>query len=264
MPSEDLYLNARKYYATWAGIDPEQLEEPGVTLTVSAIRDEKPAGYNRPVLLYCLVRPESVHICVGKELARQYGLVLRNIQDELRGLSANKSLDMVIDAMQNHGVPARSSAYKYYLRSTEQAKYSARVQRLTSIHYPQYLSLFRAVWPDVNPADWLEEYYESRLANLGYAWGIFEKDKIVSATDAGSIPYLPDLIIEPGIKTHPAYRRRGFARLVCSSQLRHVLDLGLTPVWSCGSTNMASARLASSLGFSEFGKTIEIDINRSP
>ena len=257
----DPYLNARRYYAKWVGVDPERLDEPGVMFTISAIRDEKPDGYSSAFPFFGLVRFKSVHICIGETLAGTHERSLRNVVNELQNAGRNHTVEDLVSGMHRHGVPVKSSAIKFYLRSTEHASYSDLALRLTREHYHEFLSLYRAVWPAVDPSDWLQDYYENRLAKLGLAWGVFEDDIMVSATDAGSIPYLSDVIVEPGIMTHPEYRKRGYARLVCSSVLRHILDLGLTPVWSCGMDNTASARLAKCLGFAEFGRTIVLDAN---
>lgn len=55
--------------------------------------------------------------------------------------------------------------------------------------------------------------------------------------------------VELGIETAPAFRRRGLARLACAALIEDVVASGRTPVWACREDNVASARLAESLGF---------------
>ncbi|WP_438432945.1 GNAT family N-acetyltransferase [Gorillibacterium sp. sgz500922] len=59
----------------------------------------------------------------------------------------------------------------------------------------------------------------------------------------------PETIAEPGIATLEGYRRQGYARVVCAAYLKHVVKNGLVPIWTCENGNVASARLAISLGF---------------
>lgn len=55
--------------------------------------------------------------------------------------------------------------------------------------------------------------------------------------------------VELGIETRADLRRRGLAHVVCAAMIGDVLAAGLTPVWSCREDNVASVRLAESLGF---------------
>ena len=70
MPTtRDLYLNARRYYAAWADVTPETLDQPGTTFRIWARRDERVPGYSNPIEFYCLVRPQTVVACVGSAWA---------------------------------------------------------------------------------------------------------------------------------------------------------------------------------------------------
>ncbi len=55
------------------------------------------------------------------------------------------------------------------------------------------------------------------------------------------------------VKTLKAYRRRGYCSAAASLVARAVQAAGETPVWSCGETNAASARVAEKLGFEYVG-----------
>lgn len=55
--------------------------------------------------------------------------------------------------------------------------------------------------------------------------------------------------LEIGIETVEAYRGRGHARVVASALIDACLERGLEPVWACRFENVASYRLALTLGF---------------
>lgn len=52
-----------------------------------------------------------------------------------------------------------------------------------------------------------------------------------------------------GIDVQPAFRRRGVGRLLVATLTKHVYEHGRVPYYSTGSANMASRRLAVSVGF---------------
>ena len=105
----------------------------------------------------------------------------------------------------------------------------------------------------------MADYYYS-VADRQYAYGIFRDHKLVSATDAPDIPYMSDLIVEPGINTLKGYRRRGYAKIAAGAMIEDLLDTGKIPIWSCGATNKASAALAQSLGYIKFADVLSLSI----
>ena len=74
---------------------------------------------------------------------------------------------------------------------------------------------------------------------------------VVSVTNSPDIPFLPEIITEPGIDTLENYRCKEYARVVCAAYLKHAETSGLVPIWiwTCCHNNAASYRLAESLGF---------------
>ena len=60
--------------------------------------------------------------------------------------------------------------------------------------------------------------------------------------------------VDIGVYVAENYRRRGLATAAASLVARSVQSDGLVPVWSCGSHNLPSLRLARKLGFVEFSR----------
>jgi len=60
--------------------------------------------------------------------------------------------------------------------------------------------------------------------------------------------------VDIGVNVLENYRRRGLATVTASLVTRSVQSEGLIPVWSCGSHNLPSLKLARKLGFVEVAK----------
>lgn len=59
-----------------------------------------------------------------------------------------------------------------------------------------------------------------------------------------------------GVVTHPDWRGQDLATSVSATVIMAVQAEGRTPVWSCGSTNLASMRVASKLGMQEVSRRV--------
>lgn len=70
--------------------------------------------------------------------------------------------------------------------------------------------------------------------------------------------------VELGIETVPALRRRGLAHLASVAMIESVLAGGGTPVWSCRADNVASMRLAESLGFVPTARLFYVEVRGRP
>jgi len=82
----------------------------------------------------------------------------------------------------------------------------------------------------------------------GYVAGVIETGQLVSLALTFAIsPGYADI----GVATHPDWRGRGYGTSVASCVTAAVIEDGRTPVWSCGSTNLASMAIARRLGFEE-------------
>ena len=55
--------------------------------------------------------------------------------------------------------------------------------------------------------------------------------------------------VELNVNVDSSYRQKGYGKIVTSGLIRKLLELGLTPNYTCWSKNISSNRLAKSLGF---------------
>ncbi|GAA3868336.1 GNAT family N-acetyltransferase [Tessaracoccus defluvii] len=85
------------------------------------------------------------------------------------------------------------------------------------------------------------------------AFGAFDGDAIVAASSAypwGDGAAVADI----GVITAPTHRGRGLGRAVVRATARHILGEGLSPLYRCQATNVASAATGRGAGFTLFGR----------
>ncbi len=239
-----------RYYAEWLDVDPAVLDKPGVFAVPSPRREERQAGYSRPSELYCLVSSETTVISYHKR--RQQHI------DEVARLFA-RSIDLEdtkVGLAELLGVAPRH-AYKYRFVRLPEGLDTARARQLTRDDYADFLTFHTAQYPDAHQASWLQAYF-NEIADNGYIYGLYVDGRLVSATDAPDLPYMDDVVVEPGINTLPSYRRRGYARTVVGALLKRLLGEGKVPLWSCDFANPGSQRLAEGLGYAKLADVITI------
>jgi len=107
-------------------------------------------------------------------------------------------------------------------------------------------------YPGMKDHTWVPDYFREITAQ-GRCFGIYDGDALVSVADSPNVPYLPDLVCEPGIMTLPNHRQKGYAAAVCAAYIQQQMARGLIPSWTCAADNTASIGLAQHLGFRFFG-----------
>ena len=98
----------------------------------------------------------------------------------------------------------------------------------------------------------------SRLADGIIAAAIVDQQIVATSGTAA----LSDGYAEIGVYTEPAYRRQGLALAAASLVANSVQETGRVPVWSAGSTNVASIEMAKKLGFKEYARRTYVILNR--
>ena len=105
-------------------------------------------------------------------------------------------------------------------------------------------ALFLRVKGTVVPSRFWRNAAEFNRIGLGYT---LVKDGIPVST--AFTAFVEGRELEIGIETQQEYQGLGFAPIVCSALIDYCLQHGLTPVWACRKGNVASAKLATKLGF---------------
>jgi GNAT superfamily N-acetyltransferase len=214
-------------------------------------------GYRSTVPVFAMVREGAVVVAVGSAYAAGRPAAVDRLRTGLdllseRSLPGDLSPSVLQDVLDAAGVTGVSWQNKYYLAAVLGGEPPDWIRCLTECDYDEYETFFRTVHPLADPSGWLREYFDS-VVSRRLMWAAAVDGILVSVTDAPSMPYLADEIVEPGINTHPEYRQRGYAKAVCIAMIDEILRQGRTPVWSCARDNYGSDALAESLGFRLFG-----------
>jgi len=216
------YTAALHYQAAWLDVEPERLQGESF-VNPTPIRNEKIPGYPNPIRVHALRMEGRQEI---------YAACAPGLEKKLR-------------------LKEPTSRF-FYFEVPNPAIDTSPARALNGGDLPAFLRFFREAYPETRANDWIPGYFYGITAQRR-CFGVFEGRRLVSVADAPTIPYLPELIVGPGIMTLSEFRRRGYAAAVCATFLEEQLRRGLSPVWTCAMDNEGSAGLAQHLGYRPFG-----------
>ena len=225
------------YYSAWIGMD-DLTKASGVEYVGSPERDVRQTGYSNRFDLFIWIQPERVIVSYGGAAAP----LLPALRVKLAAPCAASAIAALLRA--EFSLTAAHSV-KYCLGRVDHSPITA--QTLGPGQYSDYAAFFRACHP-MGSTDWLHEYF-AEMARRGYCVGVYKGDKLVSCTDAPSMPYLADQAQEIGIHTLPEYRGMGYAAAAGIACAKSILAGGRVPQWSTGIGNVASQKTAARVGF---------------
>jgi RimJ/RimL family protein N-acetyltransferase len=122
---------------------------------------------------------------------------------------------------------------------------------------PDDLTLLEALPREAQPIGFWGDLRTSLIKGL--VAGVIVGDKVVATS---FIAARGQRYVDIGVYVLEDYRRRGLATAAASLVARSVQSDGLIPVWSCGSHNLPSLRLARKLGFIEVSRRTYVIIGR--
>lgn len=160
------------------------------------------------------------------------------------------SVTAVKNVLEQHFTGTINHSIKYYFDTVPSDIDTSAVKILTKEDY-RFFSAFYCTHNTCAEPSWLKDYFDA-VVGKGYFHGIFDGNNLVSVTDSPDMPYMEDTVAEIGVNTLADYRKRGYAKSVCASCVKHIIGTGKTPLWSCSNTNTVSQRLAKRIGFRYF------------
>lgn len=245
------YLSiTNQYYAHWLGIPGLTVDEPAlgkICFQYSEERNHAQYGYGDPFDVYAFVQENRVVLSYGEKAKT----AIAEMQSRLsRVPSAEELQAMLSDVYHKRAVHYIKYVYSGY---TENPSVAART--LTMDDWPAFHMFFLTV--NSADGDWIREYFED-MVKEGACAGVFEDGRLVSCTDAPGMPYMAEQVHEIGINTLPEYRKKGYAQAACAQCLQNILEKGKCPLWSTGSDNAASQRVAAKLGFVKYADVLTI------
>ena len=247
------YLDAtRRYFAEWVDTDPSVFSEQAVLPVCSPKRDVRQVGYSRPFHLYCVVIGDTVVISFSKRLEDRISRIVEAFRSHTELRQVMDTLNSILPVNIGHG-------FKFAYNALPRDLDTSQAIQLKRDDFQHYKRFFETQHPGLS-TEGLKEYFVS-VVDRHYSCGVFQDNRLVSATDAPDIPYMSDLIVEPGINTLQGYRRCGYGRIAAGAMVEYLLKNGKVPIWSCGAGNQASSRLAESIGYVKFADVLSLSMD---
>ena len=210
------YIDATKrYYAEWTDTDPSIFEKQGVITICSPKRDVRQKGYSRPTHLFCVVTGSTTIISYSTRLEDTIDRIVEAFRQHTELPKLMDALNSILPTNIGHSLKFSYNAFPQDLDTSQ----AVQLTRHDFHHY----KLFFETQHSGFSTEGLREYFES-VAGRHYAFGVFQDQRLVSATDAPDIPYMSDLMVEPGINTLQGYRRRGYGRIAAGAMVDYLLQ----------------------------------------
>lgn len=241
-----------EYYSQWLGATPEIMNGSGVIFLESLERDKQQIGYSNIFDIYIYMTDNLIIISYSKRLSDK----IKKIKLEIYPGIKTQEMAHIIESIFNTKV---KSSIKFCYDNLPDNIDFGDVVNLCDTDYPMYLEFFRTQYPNAKVEGWLEEYFND-MSKKGIVFGIFQNNKLVSATDAPDMPYMDDKVQEIGINTLPEYRCYGYAKLVTLACIKAIIEKEKCPQWSCATSNVASEKLAYGTGFKKLADVLTISI----
>lgn len=237
LDQSEIYNITLRYYSEFSCVNLSELRR-GVHFVCTAERDRILKGYGCKFPLYILRKDD---LCVVA-----YSPALRSFIELLK----NRLPDDIIAACD---AEYHLKKMQLFIFAHEKVERYGNAKILSAGDYPLFEDFFRKTHKSADPDGWLCDYY-SEKAGKGYFAGYFKDGRLVSVCDAPDMPYMEDSIQHTGIVTLEEERRQGYGKITAALATHNLLQKGVCPQWECGIGNVASLRLALSIGYMEFAK----------
>lgn len=237
-----------KYYSAWLGVD-DLAKVKGIEYVYSPERNVRQMGYSGKFDIYIWRQPDSVIVSYGDAAAHLIPALRRKLDTSYTASDMMGLLQAEFSLSPKHSI-------KYCFQRIEHSPITALALDLSQ--YADYAAFFMTVNP-VRNIDWLPEYFEE-MVRCHYCVGAYEDGRLVSCTDAPSMPYMAGQVQEIGIRTHPEYQGKGYAAAACIACAKSILASGKVPQWSTGIDNIASQRTAQRAGFAKLADVLAVSM----
>lgn len=242
----------REYYATWLGTKPELLNQNGVFWVYNPSLNNKPIGYSKTIDLYLFITSSTMIVSYGDKISGDISKLKEKLENKM-------SVEIICEKLKDIYNTEPSHNVKYIFKNEEISRLPKEGKRLTANDYDLYLQFFKNVNPNCKDTTWVEDYFYE-ISEKGYSHGVIINDKLVSATDAPDMPFMSKQVQEIGINTIPIFQGKGYAKSACLSCIHEMIDVGICPQWSTDISNIASQKLALSVGFENYFDNVSLSL----
>lgn len=249
------YLSiTNRYYANWLGVSCNVMYQDGICLIKSSQRDVCQIGYPTKFDLYIFIQNERIIISYYDKTENHLNALLNNIK------AGDKPEDIFSTIKDAYGVTPNKNI-KFVFHHLKHP--NILMKELKLIDYPLYLQLFIKNNPKCKNTDWLYEYFQEGIKKR-CSYGIVVDDLLIAATDAPDMPYMEGEVQEIGVNTLNEYRGKGYTKAVCVAAINSLLKQNICPLWSTMTGNIASEKLAHSVGFKKLADVITVSFSKPP
>ena len=229
-----------KYYSQWLDVKDVSNMQQAINFVYSKKRNTLQVGYSFKSDLICFYNNKYIIISYGDRVKDKIGDLRYSIQEKASIEDVSKNI------------------FEIYGKSPMQK--TDKAQQLKQCDYGAFLDFFKKCNPSNKDKAWLKEYF-LKIVSKSFCYGVFVDGKLVSATDAPSMPFMAEETQEIGINTLAEYRGKGYAKMACTALIKHLVDNNICPMWSTSKDNIASTKLANSLGFIKFSDELMLDLS---
>ncbi|MBE7002941.1 MAG: GNAT family N-acetyltransferase [Ruminococcaceae bacterium] len=227
----------KEYYSHFCGTDFTRCG-PGIHFVCMPARDEVLKGFGCKYTVYVLAKNEITIV--------SYAPKHRDWIEKYKGLP----VDEIMAALKCRRDIKTMQLFAF---EEEKVRQFGDAKILTPSDYPLYDVFFRESNPEADPAGWLHEYFTEK-AEKGLLAGYYKEGRLVSVCDAPDMPYMEGKIQHTGIMTLKTERGKGYAKCAAALATHHLIENGICPQWECDFDNVASTRLAQSIGYVSMGQ----------
>jgi len=241
-----------EYYSKWLGVSPEIINTNGVIFIESSERDKCQAGYSYTFDVYTYITNNLIIVSYTKRLSDK----IEKMKQEVHLGMTTEEVTNIMESVFNTNVKKHMKfCYNKPLSNID----TINTVKLFEADYPKYLEFFRTQNPNAKADGWLHKYFNC-ISRSGLAFGIFENNKLVSATDKPDMPYMANKVQEVGINTLPEYRGKGYSKSAILACIKAIIEEGKCPQWSCATNNTISEKLAYEVGYKKLADVLTIDL----
>jgi len=240
----------QKYYANWLGVSGDVMYRNGISLVKSPQREICQKSYPAKFDLYVFIQDERVIISYCDKTEN-------NLSKLLKDIKIGDKPEHMFNVIKEAYCVSPNQNIKFVFHHLEHN--DTMVKELTINDYPLFLRFFLANNPNAKNTDWLYEYFQ-QIVEKRYSFGMIVDNLVVAATDAPFMPYMENEVQEIGINTLNEYRGKGYAKAVCIAAINSLLKQNICPLWSTMAGNIASERLAYSIGFKKYAEILTVSI----
>jgi hypothetical protein len=207
-------------------------------------------GYPNKLDIYIWLQPERVIVSYGDVAARIVPTLKMKLNASCIATDFVGLLEAEFSLVAKHSI-------KYCFECVGHSSIVA--QTLGISQYSDYEAFFMECNPSTKGLDWLCGYFDEMVRGH-YCVGVYEDGRLVSCTDAPSMPYMADKVQEIGINTVPEYRGKGCAAAACKACAKNIITSGKAPQWSTGIDNIASQKTAECVGFVKLADVLTVNM----